>query len=170
MASDLDKLKLESQSPGEAGVESEGSPLSRFVAEAADSLVVNQKLEAKQKTGSQQTERMEIVEENLVHDVKDAMTPKHEDISHEYLDKTNLENKTGSRSNEEGKSLVKKKQSSSDVNLGKSLPTRTVSVSDKLIPEVKLEFKVQADVSPPKQDIVRDSQAGIVKNEVEAKS
>ena len=66
--------------------------------------------------------------------------------SHEYLDKTLLDtsNESGNKFKEVRNPVVDKEEIKMKTDTEREIKTRIVS--DKLIPEVKLEFKVQADI------------------------
>ena len=179
-AVDMDKLKLEPHShvsPGETNLDDLGSSVmqhiepsgSEHMEDSTGSVAVNQNVEAEQSNYGQveasETAEFYDAEENPVQSVDETNESKDcINTSHEHTNETKLENETESRLKEQENSVAEIDQSGQGADTEEDLRTRTVSVSDKLIPEVKLEFKVHTDSSGTHQN----EQEEVIKTEAES--
>ena len=220
-ASDMDKLKIEPQSPVspvETNVDDLGSTVippgessvSENFEDTTDSVAINQNVKIEQTEIGQaesggdygQVEGVDAnefydAEENPVQNINESNKVKDQtDASHETTKEVKVESVTESRienesrdesesriesesrvKNESGienesrlrnedNSLAEVEQSEQGIDQDEVVRTQTVSVSDKLIPEFKLEFKVNTEGSETRQN----EQEKVVKTEVEADS
>ena len=212
-ASDIDKLKIEPQSPvspGEANVDDLGSSVvppgessvSENFEDTTDSVAINQNVKTEpselgqaesggdygQMEGGDANEFYDAIENPVQNndesnEVKDQTDASHEPSKEIKVESVNesriesesrIENANGiesrveneSRLRNEDNSLAEIEQNEQGTNQDEVVRTQTVSVSDKLIPEFKLEFKVNTESSETSQN----EQEKDVKTEVEADS
>lgn len=184
-------MKLEPESPVSPGeTVFENTPLSPLSGhEEINTVEVNQNMESEQITDNEILRTGEAAKvdkagamlgQNVhdeigqgVHGEQDSLKDNNK-TSHEnpYSDESQIRDKHEDRLYEEENMKVENVQGKSEIDLAEEIRTRTVSVSDKLIPEVKLEFKVHTDseVGQSSNDHVKDEQSSVVKTEVEIES
>ena len=189
-ALNTDNVKLEPESPvspGETVFENTpSSPLSGH--EEINTVEVNQNMESEEITYNEIVRTGEAVKvdkvgamlgQNVhdetgqgVHGEQDSLKDNKPSRENTYSDENQIRDKHEDRLYENENLKVENEQSKSEIDLAEEIRTRTVSVSDKLIPEVKLEFKVHTDseVGQSSNDHAKDEQSSVVKTEVEIES